>query len=76
MKSRLSFREHQVLEFLDDHPDGLHLDQISRSLQGMGDHDDVQELLIKGFLERTKDGRIRTLGRFFPTDGGNFLPTD
>jgi hypothetical protein len=76
MSLKLTFREHRVLEFLDDHPDGLHADQISGFLQGVGDQDDIQELLTKGFLERTKDGRIRTLGRFFPLEGGGFLLVD
>lgn len=62
MRVRLSTQEFQVLELLDDHPAGLHADQISSSLQGVV-NPDIQELLNKGFLEKAKDGRIRTLGR-------------
>ena len=67
MSSWLSDREHEVLELLDHHPQGLDVEQIVRHLQN-DVVTELQKLLKKGFLERTRDGRIRTLGRLFSED--------
>ena len=53
--------DHRVLELLDSFPGGLSIPQIDQSL-GWDARDHIRHLLITGFIEKTRDGRFRTLG--------------
>ena len=61
MHSFLSEVESQVLRLLDGHPHGLTKDQIIQRLQDHITWWDIEELLVKGFLE-IREGKIRVLG--------------